>query len=162
MERYMKTEIDGIRPSDHPDSVQIIGKMDKPCGFVVRGTCECIEDARSKLDNYASEIRVDGFETDKRGMSQFLASPEGQLAISVIEAKNRVVIHPAPSGSGREAAVGTWVTDDTTVRSHVVESRGATVDGEYRAGQEDAGNTIGQCRLLCSCALAYFKLYQKC
>ena len=114
MEIYMKTEIDGIRPSEHPDSVQIIKKMDKPCGFILRGTSEVIKDAQSKLKNYASEIRVDRFEIDKRGMSEFLASSEGQREISAIESKNRVVIHPALSGSGG------------------------------RAGQEDAGNTIGQ------------------
>ena len=114
MEIYMKTEIDGIRPPDHPDSIQIIKKMDEPWGFILRGTSEGIKDAQSKLKNYASEIRVDRFEIDKRGMSQFLASPEGQREISAIESKNRVVINPAPSGSGG------------------------------RVGQKDAGNTIGQ------------------
>ena len=148
MERYMKAEIDGIRPSDHPDSVQIIWKMNEPCGFVVRGTSQCIEDARSKLKTYASEIRADAFEIDKRGMSQFLASPEGQLAISAIESKNHVVILPAQSGPGGEAAV--------------VEHRGSAMGGEYRAGQEGAGNTTDQCYLLRSYILAHcsFKLTQ--
>ena len=145
MERYMKKETDGIRHTPHRDSVEIIGKMDEPYGFTVKGTGSCVNEAVLQLQKLASEIKAEQFSADKPGMSNFLYSPAGQLSLSLIESQHKVTIKPdgnrAPNGSGGSTVVGTSAARDTAVRSIVTLPRGVTVEvvrGDLTMFQADA------------------------
>ena len=112
MTRCMEKEIDGIRQTSHPDSVEIIGTMDEPCGFVVTGTRQSVPEAVRKLQTLATEIKVEQISADKPGMSYFLASPVGQLSLSRIESQQPVMIK-----SGEKHVQNGSSTDVTTLKT---------------------------------------------